>query len=265
MARDARMQRMLLGVGLALAILMAGCGGSSVLAPVESRDGYGPAPPGYHRVLRGETLSSISRQTGHSVQRLAAWNDLGPPYPIKAGGLLRVEPPPAPGSPGRKVSSTSANRPPEKTPSQPKAAAGAEPARAQATVSGKVSNVAGVAWQWPLQGKIKQTYEAGNRSRQGVRIRAAPETKVKAAAKGSVVYSGSGLKGYGNLIIVKHNDQFLSVYGFNRRLIAKQGDRVRAGQVLAEVGQDPGGAHLLHFEIRRDGATVDPLDYLPQP
>jgi lipoprotein NlpD len=78
-----------------------------------------------------------------------------------------------------------------------------------------------------------------------------------------VVYSGSGLKGYGNLIIVKHNKDYLSAYGFNRRLLVKEGERVKRGQIVAEVGQASGGEYLLHFEIRRDGKAVDPLVYLP--
>jgi lipoprotein NlpD len=83
-------------------------------------------------------------------------------------------------------------------------------------------------------------------------------------AGGSVVYSGSGLKGYGNLIIVKHNSRYLSAYAFNRRLLVREGDRVKRGQALAEVGQAPNGQQLLHFEIRRDGSAVDPLQYLPR-
>jgi len=84
-----------------------------------------------------------------------------------------------------------------------------------------------------------------------------------AAASGTVVYSGSGLKGYGNLIIVKHNNDYLSAYGFNRRLLVDEGARVKRGQKLAEVGQASSGEYLLHFEIRRSGTAEDPLRYLP--
>ena len=86
---------------------------------------------------------------------------------------------------------------------------------------------------------------------------------VVAAEGGKVVYSGSGLKGYGNLIIVKHNNNYLSAYGFNRRLLVKEGEQVSRGQTLAEVGQVPGGDYLLHFEIRKNGTAVNPLAYLP--
>ncbi|MBK1649116.1 hypothetical protein CKO36_10995 [Rhabdochromatium marinum] len=277
-----------------LLVLIVGCSGQSMLAPVEFRDGFAPAPPGYYRILRGDTLMSISRRTGYSLSTLAAWNDLGPPYPINAGSLLRIVPPRArprrnttlaPGTFGDAVSadsgassgpSPSSGAAPTPAPtSEPKVS----PAPSQRTAAapppkprpqkvshsnGGTARVSGVTWRWPLSGAVKSNYRAGDRTHQGVRIASTPGAKVGAAAKGTVVYSGSGLKGYGNLIIVKHNEHFLSVYGFNRRLLAKQGDRVRAGQQIAESGQAPDGEHLLHFEIRRDGATVNPLAYLPK-
>jgi lipoprotein NlpD len=97
-----------------------------------------------------------------------------------------------------------------------------------------------------------------------VRIAGRAGQPVAAAEGGTVVYSGSGLKGYGNLIIVKHNNEFLSAYGFNRRLLVKEGQRVQRGQSVAEVGQAAGGEYLLHFEIRRNGVATDPLAYLPK-
>lgn len=255
-------------IALVLVAFIAGCSGGGVLAPVESRDGYGPAPRGYYRVLRGDTLTGISRRTGHSVSTLAAWNDLGPPYRIDAGSLLRVGPTRAQrGRPATiAAGSGRAERPSAaRSDEKPQAASTAsQSSSTQATAAGSAARSSGVTWQWPVNGAVEQSYRAGDRSRQGIRIATSPGAKIGAAAKGSVVYSGSGLKGYGNLVIIKHNDHFLSVYGFNRQLLAKQGDRVRAGQVIAEAGQAPNGKYLLHFEIRRDGATVDPLGYLPK-
>jgi lipoprotein NlpD len=95
-----------------------------------------------------------------------------------------------------------------------------------------------------------------------LRIACRPGDQVRAAAAGQVVYGGSGLKAYGNLIIVKHNENYLSAYGFNRRLLVAEGNSVERGQALAECGQGPEGIYLLHFEIRRDGAAVDPIAYL---
>lgn len=120
-----------------------------------------------------------------------------------------------------------------------------------------------IDWQWPLRGPVQQTFSAADRTRQGIRIGGALGQDVVAAAAGTVAYSGGGLKGYGNLIIVRHRDDFLTAYGFNRRLLAAEGDRVEGGQPIAEVGQPPGGKTQLHFEIRKDGAAVDPLMLLP--
>jgi lipoprotein NlpD len=114
-----------------------------------------------------------------------------------------------------------------------------------------------------LKGKVVQRFRSGDRTRQGVRIAGGEGQQVCAAESGTVVYSGSGLKGYGNLIIVKHNDIYLSAYGFNRRLLVNEGAQVRRGQVVAEVGNAANGKYRLHFEIRKNGSAVDPLKYLP--
>jgi lipoprotein NlpD len=115
-----------------------------------------------------------------------------------------------------------------------------------------------------VKGKLVQTFRSGDRTRQGIRISGRAGQAVDAAESGTVVYSGSGLKGYGNLIIVKHNKNYLSAYGFNRRLLVSEGERVERGQNVAEMGQLAGGGYLLHFEIRKNGAAVDPLRYLPR-
>jgi lipoprotein NlpD len=241
-------------VALVLPALLAGCAGG--LAPVDSRDGYGPAPPGYYRVRRGDTLSEIAERKRIPMRSLAAWNDLRQPYAIYAGGLLRVEPP-AGGSSAPVVARAS----------RPSSGAGAaRPVKTKAAPAvkpGSGAAASGIAWQWPLRGPLKQGFRGGDRTRQGIRIGASPGTPVAAAADGTVVYSGSGLKGYGNLIIVKHDSRYLSAYGFNQRLLASEGDRVKRGQQLAEAGRSADGQPLLHFEIRRDGTAVDPLIFLP--
>ena len=118
-------------------------------------------------------------------------------------------------------------------------------------------------WEWPLTGPLVQTYRESDRTRHAIRIGGRSGDQVKAVADGQVVYSGSGLKGYGNLIIIKHSEKYLSAYGFNRRLLVTEGERVNQGQVVAEVGQGADGAYLLHFEVRRHGQAVDPILYLP--
>ena len=246
---------------LVLVMLLGGCGAGG-LAPVDSRGGYGPAPPGFYRVRRGDTLSEIAERQRVGTRTLASWNRLQPPYTIYSGGLLRVKPPdgsrPARKSGSRTVASTGRSssggrsaKPVKTSARKPAAVAGADAASSE------------INWQWPLKGPVKQGFRAGDRTRSGIRIGGSVGAPVGSAADGTVVYSGSGLKGYGNLIIVKHNSRYLSAYGYNRQLRVREGDRVKRGQRLADVGQAANGDSLLHFEIRRDGVAVDPLRFLP--
>lgn len=252
-------------VALLVALLLGGCAGGG-LAPVDDR-GYGPAPAGFYRIRSGDTLSEIAERRRISMRKLAAWNDLGPPYPLYTGQLLRIEPPRGGGSGStRKVVARSSPKASAKASAKPSTKTSTKtsaPASASAK-PGSSARASGVAWAWPLSGPLVQGYRSSDRTRQGIRIAAAAGTPVAAAADGEVVYSGSsGLAGYGNLIIVKHSPRYLSAYGFNRRVLASEGASVKRGQQLAEVGQAADGQPMLHFEIRRDGATVDPLLFLP--
>jgi lipoprotein NlpD len=142
-----------------------------------------------------------------------------------------------------------------------KAAAQPDP---QSSPKGTAARTTGqLGWQWPLQGRVVQRFRSGDRIRRGIRIAGSPGDRVTAAAAGTVVYSGSGLVGYGNLIILQHNHSYLSAYGFNRKLLVREGDRVARGEQVAELGQGPSGQYLLHFEIRHKGSAVDPLVLLP--
>jgi lipoprotein NlpD len=124
--------------------------------------------------------------------------------------------------------------------------------------------VGNVAWRWPADGQLSSTFAAGNPTRQGIDIGGRAGDPVRAAADGSVVYSGNGLIGYGELIIIKHNASFLSAYGHNRKRLVKEGDRVKAGQVIAEMGSSGANRDSLHFEVRRNGKPANPLDFLPR-
>jgi lipoprotein NlpD len=135
--------------------------------------------------------------------------------------------------------------------------------RPSAAAAGADAASSGITWVWPVRGSVQQGFRSGDRTRQGVRITVSEGTPVAAAADGTVVYSGSGLKGYGNLIIVKHSARYLSAYGFNRELLVREGDRVKRGQRVAVAGRAANGQGLLHFEIRRNGVAVDPLRFLP--
>ena len=124
-------------------------------------------------------------------------------------------------------------------------------------------NAGGVTWRWPSDGKVIGVYVSGEPTKQGIDIGGKSGDPVRAAADGEVVYSGNGLIGYGELIIVKHNANFLSAYGHNRSRLVKEGDKVRAGQSIAEMGASASSRDELHFEIRKNGKPVNPLEYLP--
>ncbi len=143
------------------------------------------------------------------------------------------------------------------------AAGTSAPAFSQSIVPGPSRTVAGIVWRWPTAGTLIGRYAAGDPARQGIDIAGSEGQAVLAAAAGEVVYSGNGLIGYGELIIIKHSNELLSAYGHNRRRLVAEGQRVAAGQLIAEMGRSGGQLSQLHFEIRRAGRPVDPLDYLP--
>ena len=242
---------------LLLALALAGCS-STGPAPVDGWGWKGPVPKGYYLVRKGDTLGGIAAKRRISTRNLIRWNGLKSPYKIYAGRLLRVT------SPGGRTVAVAPARPPGAAQTGPSVKR-ARPVSAPAApaVPGSRAAVSRVAWLWPLDGPVLQGFRAGDRTRQGIRIGCRAGDAVRTAGAGQVVYSGSGLKGYGNLIIVKHNKSYLSAYGFNRRLLVKEGDKVERGQVVAECGQGPEGAYLLHFEVRREGASVNPILYLP--
>jgi len=126
-----------------------------------------------------------------------------------------------------------------------------------------VATVGGVHWRWPAKGSLLDRFMAGDATKQGIDIAGSAGEAVVAASDGVVVYSGSGLVGYGELIIIKHSDEWLSAYGHNRKRLVQEGQRVKAGQPIAEMGSTGAPRDELHFEIRRNGRPVDPLQYLP--
>ena len=125
--------------------------------------------------------------------------------------------------------------------------------------------IGGPRWQWPTRGNLVGRYVAGDPTRQGIDIAGQAGQRVDAAADGVVVYSGAGLIGFGELVIVKHSDEWLSAYAHNRRRLVAEGTKVRAGDAIAEMGRSGAIRDMLHFEIRRNGKPVDPLQYLPSP
>lgn len=155
--------------------------------------------------------------------------------------------------------------PPQAAAQPPQSAGVAQSAGNTAGDRPKTTRVAGVTWQWPVEGRLVSGFSAAQPDQQGINIAGQLGQPVRAAATGKVVYSGVGLVAYGKLVIVKHNSRLLSAYGHNQRLLVGEGDEVRAGQVIAYMGEDEDRRARLHFEIRKDGKPVNPSTYLPKP
>lgn len=271
---------------LALIAVLAGCA-SGGPAPIEER---GPAPKakpapaaatavpgaaaaaGTYTVKPGDTLYKIAVDHSLDYRDLIKWNELDSSALIKVGQVLRLTPPDGAASAASTGVETAAvnggsveSRPlgaspseapkPAAKPAESKVAAAkvAEPKAADSDVTG---------WIWPATGKVIDTFNDGKNK--GVDIAGKAGDAVVAAADGKVVYSGAGLRGYGNLVIVKHTDNFLSAYAHNRSVLVSEGQQVKRGQKIAEMGMSDADRVKLHFEIRKQGTPVDPLKYLPE-
>ena len=225
---------------LMLTLWLAGCAGalnwpapttqpepapsSSPRAPAATAE---PTQWRTHTVKAGDTLKNIAAQYDVSVADLARWNRISNPDLIHVGQRLRV--PFGVLQPG---------------------------------LQGSEAAASGIDWRWPVDGPLLELFE-GDGGNKGIDIGGAVGTKIRAVSDGRVAYAGSGLKGYGELMIIKHNNNYLSAYAYNRTLYAKEGDTVQAGQEIAEMGTGPDRRPSLHFEIRYNGQPVDPLRYLP--
>jgi lipoprotein NlpD len=252
-------------IGL-LGLSIAACSSQPINAPVGVRgtqEVTGPAPvkrqparstSGHYTVRHGDTLYSIAWQHGLSYRVLADLNGIRSPYTIYTGQRLRVRaatPRAAASKPATAEPGPPAESPPSR-PSQPVLAA-------EKPLPAAVSN-----WVWPAQGKLLRGFQPDSPGKKGIDISGRRGQPVMAAAEGKVVYTGSGLVGYGRLIIIKHNDSLLSAYGHNSKLLVKEGERVKAGQVIAKMGSSGTVGTRLYFEIRKDGKPVNPLRYLPK-
>jgi len=231
---------------LALAALLTACASS------------GPVSAGYYRVQRGDTLSLIAQRHGTTVRDLARWNNLSNPNAISVDQILRVVPPvPAFGNNGsgpiHSSTQIGANHAAQNRAAAPPAHTGSEPAAAApATALGLV---------WPAEGQLVGRFNQGENK--GIDIAGTAGAPVFAAAAGKVVYAGNGLRGYGNLLIIKHNADYLTAYAHNRTLLVKEGQSVTSGEQIAEMGDTDSNRVMLHFELRYQGRTIDPLSSLP--
>ncbi|RQS67241.1 LysM peptidoglycan-binding domain-containing protein [Burkholderia sp. Bp8963] len=223
-------------IAASVAALLAACGAA-------------PVGPGFYRVERGDTLSKIARSNRQSVQNIVRWNQITNPDAIEVGQVLRVEPPPGTTTSSSSIGTGSAGR------SRPAPATPAAPAESAAKPATSIALI------WPAPGSVVRPFD-GTKSK-GIDIANSAGTPVIAAAPGVVVYAGNGLRGYGNLIILKHNADYLTVYAHNRALVVKEGQQVTQGQTIAEMGNIDSDRVALHFELRYGGRSIDPSRYLP--
>jgi len=194
-----------------------------------------------HVVQPGETLYTIAWRHGVDYRELARWNRLDDPDLIHVGQRLSLV--------RRDVARREPATPAQRPPPQPLPPPASQPAP---------------GWRWPVQGPLLSSFGSSEGTGNGIGVGGEVGQSIRAAAAGRVVYAGSGLIGYGQLIIIKHNDTYLSAYGHNSRLMVAQGADVERGQDIAEMGLGPGRQPQLHFEIRRNGSPVDPLQQLPR-
>ena len=232
------------GVLVLVAVLSAGCASALRWDP----DSY--------TVQRGDTIYGIAFRHGLDYRELAAWNGLGRGDLIHPGQTIRLQPPS-----GWKAGATAPAA--ARTPSSGAPPAGSARTTRPPAMPPKSAAPPPSDWVWPTDGTVIASFGKGSLGGKGIDIGGRLGQPVRAAAAGEVVYSGSGLIGYGQLIIVKHNETFLSAYGHNSRLAVREGDRVKAGEAIAQMGEGPGKKPVLHFEVRQNGKPVDPMRYLP--
>ncbi|MDO9371265.1 MAG: peptidoglycan DD-metalloendopeptidase family protein [Gammaproteobacteria bacterium] len=235
-----------------LLLLLAACGGYQAVAPVSSRTAAAQATLGQHTVQSGETLYSIAWQYGFDYKTLAAWNRIKPPYRIKQGQRLTL-------IPSASTQAKAAPRAPRKSDTTSSKQEPGEPSP-ESDDDNTVAAPANLTWMWPAKGDLLAKFG----TTKGINIAGQEGDPVNATSAGRVVYSGSGLVGLGELVIVKHNETWLSAYAHNKLRLVQEGDKVKAGQTIAQMGRTGTDRVMLHFEVRKDGKPVDPLQYLPK-
>ena len=218
------------------------------------------AQGGSYTVKPGDTLFGIAFRAGLNYRDVAAWNGIEEPYLIKSGQKLRLSPAGHSGN-GPKSVKTAPSLPNVKPTLSKPMVVGAPPA----PKSGAEPAVSNIPWQWPAKGELVGWFVADDKTSQGINIAGKSGQKVVSAADGVVVYSGAGLIGYGELLIIKHNSEWISAYAHNDKRLVAEGVKVKAGQHIADMGRTGAVRDMLHFEIRRNGKPVDPLLYLPKP
>jgi len=240
-------------------LFLAGC--STGYAPVSDQSlGVRPETTrlaaGEYRVQSGDTLFGIAFKLGVDPRELQRTNNIRDKNRIFVGQVLKTEP------------ASSAQKPvvQQKTPTKTKKnSQNLVISNAESTpVNGEAAVATNIKWRWPHDGKVLARYSSAEGGNKGLDISGKIGDPVFAAAEGTVVYAGSGLLGYGNLVIISHSQDFLSAYAHNSRILVRENQKVKQGELVAEIGNTGASVPMLHFEVRRDGRPVDPLRYLPK-
>lgn len=273
----ARLQRSFLWAGIISCAILAGCASKGTRAPVvdlTNTPASAASTGGTYVVKPGDTLYKIARSNSVDVDSLKRWNNLGDTNRLTVGQVLKLSAPVGGGvtqaAPvaGTKPVAKPLDQKDESTPLPPPPEQTATPAPTEATPPPAVetpkptraADASVINWAWPATGQLIQTFNANTK---GVDIGGNAGDPVTAAADGKVMYSGNGVRGLGNLIIINHSNGFITAYAHNRALLVKTGQDVKRGAKVAEIGQTDAASPRLHFEIRRQGTPVDPLQYLP--
>ncbi|WP_087462530.1 peptidoglycan DD-metalloendopeptidase family protein [Oleiphilus messinensis] len=240
---------------LVVLLLLWGCNSTDIY---QDQNFNPPVYFGTHVVRKGDSMYSIAWRYGRDYVELANANGIAAPYVIQVGQKIRLD---------LKGSLEKSELKPEVTKRKPKLTKNNKQTNAnKGKIKPKVTSKkvdSGIVWQWPHVGPVIARYSVAGNVNKGIDIAGKPGEPVLSAAAGEVVYAGSGLLGYGKLIIINHNDQYLSAYAHNRRILVKEGQKIRAGAKIAELGSTGTNRPKLHFEIRKKGNPVDPLRYLP--
>ncbi len=241
---------------LFLTLFLSACIEDNNYAPVADATGIERLPKsGLHRVHNGETLYSIAWRYGLDYRALARRNHINPPYHVHSGEILFLRK--APTSPRAALTSQQTSQ--NQTPTLPSTTVLTSMNTDDYFETGKEPTATVDFWHWPAVGRVSGGFSKYNK---GINIAGFAGAPIYAAAAGKVVYSGNGLRGYGNLLIIKHNSTFLTAYAHNQKNLVKEGQWVKMGQIIAEMGNTGASRVMLHFEIRRGGDPVNPLIYL---
>ncbi|WP_338483943.1 peptidoglycan DD-metalloendopeptidase family protein [Pseudomonas trivialis] len=262
-------QRLVLG--LVLSSLLAACSSTpSSGARVVDRTKAVPQKPtvttGQYVVRKGDTMFSIAFRYGWDYKALAARNNIPVPYTIHPGQTIRFDGRSGSAPVSVVTSSGSSSSSSSKTTITTRSAGTAAPTVASRPAPAPLppAGPAPKGWGWPSNGVLIGKFSSNGSLNKGIDIAGDLGQPVLAASDGTVVYAGSGLRGYGELVIIKHSDTYVSAYGHNRRLLVREGQQVKVGQTIAEMGSTGTDRVKLHFEIRRQGKPVDPLQFLPR-